>query len=78
MEALPGPVGRKADRQTNEASFSPLHLRNTDLCLLSAPTLPREPPAPLLQGPGGPFGRPRASGPASLSAPVMGQAPAFK
>lgn len=39
---------------------------------------PREPPAPVLQGPRGPFGRPGASGSAGLSAPVVGQATAFK
>ncbi|GAB5582529.1 membrane-bound transcription factor site-1 protease [Prionailurus iriomotensis] len=37
-----------------------------------------EPPAPVLQGPRGPSGRPGASGPTGLSTPVMGQATAFE
>lgn len=77
LTACGGPISRKIHKLM-KLLFFPCIFISTIVSCCRCWCCRREPPAPVFQGLGGPFGRPGASGSASLSTPVMGQATAFK
>lgn len=77
LRACSGPISRKIHKLM-KLLFSLCIFITTIISSCRCWRCLREPPAPVFQGLGGPFGRPGASSSASLSTPVMGQATAFK